>query len=1349
MNDESQKIIYLKPDCAVTSLFFSISSTNERLIIVGEKIKSVNPNKNPPECYSPRVEIINLDNKIIKERRVLDHTFFTNNKNSYILDAIIPNNSDLCYSLVKSCDPKDFETKLFVWEYIPLLLKTIFTYEGHIEAIVPDPKNGSKLIFYNLFHIGIFQYQHTKKKINLEKLIDTDYEIADITFLKNENGNNSTNSRILVGYQDQSVELFDQDLCHIKHVKINDMFDQVLENFQNDEEEENKKEENKTKLIRADSIYDMSMTKSIVYIISRENLLFIFFSKTRLFLIMTISQSEEFEIFSIEFLKTEVTDKSSFMINSSANIMYFINGESKIEGNQVKLKTAKRLGFSKKRTTNNLFENQENEKFKFHTLEKRTITYSKYNINIKFDFKNDYDFALEFEKNGIFSPLGIYSNFETEIMKETSNEFDTKGFTLSNNPRYMIFNLKTNYLVISQEEGSNTLENFNLDLDNNSAKGKSYELVSNISNIGTDNKPSVIKYRNILTKKMEYEPMSIAISPYGDYFFLANDDGAYVYGILDHEVKELYKVTSTCRSGTFSETGRYFAFSNSEYSKDDFTISIVDSRTFETEYVITNLHGHANSMKWMDSDRILVALVDEKDIYGWHLGENRVISVSKDKFEQNKTRQNKNEVISTFLRLVDYGEKIIDFCYDYYTDFLLIIGEEKMIKLFSDNCEESWEFEIECKYTSSLLIRKLDIILFGTNEGAIRIYIWPIPNFTKKGKVDPPAYYEKFLHGDPVIQLFIEKDLNYLYSCCSNGSIFVSSLNSFCNDTKINLNSFIYFDPKYMLNRKVYSKYSDFLQYTYSIYKSKCNTIAKYEEDINGMNIEFTSEIDKLNGENSKSIEDKKYFINTIIEKERRKVKNIQEEKEISAKQLKEKRENQLKIFKEEIKKMKKVYKQEKDSLQNTTKILSNQIKDVKMNYNNYLSIIDNKKNTNELKLNNLLNNVIKNLNVRLGSIKKINENKECIFKKKIYELEEDKESYLKDEENLRKYKKEKNNIKILELTSDIEKILKDNRNHVERISEWEKNLTELRENNADLMESFLFNTLKLKQMNKTLIENEGKISNKEVVVMGKRESNERLEKLRFVLEYQIKNLMLERLPIEEQIKNFEDLNNDFYQRFNLLYAEQLNIEDFINENLNLIDNFRDDLSSKKKSMYVLKNILQSLGTEINFIIKAKIDEKNDILIKLDSIHKKYLQPYLDKNSYNIFAQETKLQSKLMIKEIKTQKDKVLKDLSKKSKDIANVRNEKDELMFKIQQDNTLLIDECSSIRLNLEDILKYINDIEKKFIELTNTNFFLIKNPAIKKIKNTLKNARDQINDADIDKAKIAKNANNGILFI
>ena len=46
--------------------------------------------------------------------------------------------------------------------------------------------------------------------------------------------------------------------------------------------------------------------------------------------------------------------------------------------------------------------------------------------------------------------------------------------------------------------------------------------------------------------------------------------------------------------------------------------------------------------------------------------------------------------------------------------------------------------------------------------------------------------------------------------------------------------------------------------------------------------------------------------------------------------------------------------------------------------------------------------------------------------------------------------------------------------------------------------------------------------------------------------------------------------------------------------------------------------------------------------------------------------------------------------------------------MKDIRLDNQLLIQECSNIRENLEDILKNINDIEKKFIELTNNNTFL-----------------------------------------
>jgi hypothetical protein len=460
----------------------------------------------------------------------------------------------------------------------------------------------------------------------------------------------------------------------------------------------------------------------------------------------------------------------------------------------------------------------------------------------------------------------------------------------------------------------------------------------------------------------------------------------------------------------------------------------------------------------------------------------------------------------------------------------------------------------------------------------------------------------------------------------------------------------------------------------------------------------------------------------------------------VLTKQLREKRENQIKTFKEEIKKEKKIYKQEKDALQNATKSLSNQIKEVKENYSNYLKLIENKRSTNETKLKNLLEGVLKNLNNRLSSIKKAIETKDDLFRRKINQLEEEKESFLKDEETKRKYRKEKNNFVIMEFISEIEKINKDNRNHNERISEWEKNLKELRENNADLMESFLFNTLKLKQMNKTLLDNEVKISDRETIVKEKRSVNDRLEKLRFVLEYQIKNLIKERIPIEDQIKNFEELNVDFYQRFNLLHADQLNIEDFINNNLNLIESFKDELMEKKNSLYYLKNILRGLETEINFIVRQKIEDKNSILKKLENVYVKYLKPYFDPDSMSIYAQETKVQSKLMLKEIKVQKTKVLKDLAKKRKDITTQKSQKGYLMLKIQVENTQLIEECGSIRLNLEDILKYINDIEKKFIELTNTHMFLTKNITSKSIKTNIRKAKDKIAEADIDKGKVAK---------
>ena len=81
--------------------------------------------------------------------------------------------------------------------------------------------------------------------------------------------------------------------------------------------------------------------------------------------------------------------------------------------------------------------------------------------------------------------------------------------------------------------------------------------------------------------------------------------------------------------------------------------------------------------------------------------------------------------------------------------------------------------------------------------------------------------------------------------------------------------------------------------------------------------------------------------------------------------------------------------------------------------------------------------------------------------------------------------------------------------------------------------------------------------------------------------------------------------------------------------------------------------------------------------------------------------------------------------------------------MKDIRLDNQLLIQECSNIRENLEDILKNINDIEKKFMELTNNNTFLSdkSNQAqVQDIQGRIKVAKNKVLLSDEDKLRVGK---------
>ena len=168
----------------------------------------------------------------------------------------------------------------------------------------------------------------------------------------------------------------------------------------------------------------------------------------------------------------------------------------------------------------------------------------------------------------------------------------------------------------------------------------------------------------------------------------------------------------------------------------------------------------------------------------------------------------------------------------------------------------------------------------------------------------------------------------------------------------------------------------------------------------------------------------------------------------------------------------------------------------------------------------------------------------------------------------------------------------------------------------------------------------------------------------------------------------------------------------------------------------------------LNSILKNKLDSKKDIIDQIFQVYQTYLYTFNDvKKTNKYISTEMRLQNQNIEKEIYNQKNNVLKELIDKRAERRRIMIEKEEMMKDIRLDNQLLIQECSNIRENLEDILKNINDIEKKFIELTNNNVLLSdkNNQAqVQDIQGRIKLAKNSVLLNDEDKVRVGKMSKN-----
>ena len=1326
-----QDIIPLKHKYNVTSLTYIQTPLNEKILFIGEKLFP-----DEQKVISGAFEVIHLENE--NKRFGLDLSAYVD-YNCYVYDIIAGKTNETFVVILKNLDKNNTDVKLLFFSYVNYALIAIEDFKYNIIGMIQDPKRENQYLIYANNYCGVWEFKQTKMQILMfhEFYKDNKNNIAIAEYIVAEE-----HEGIVITFQNELAEIFLRNLD--EEIKISGekyvlflRFD-LLSFFrtkpevpeenpqqqkeQNDDNDEDAipegiylvnyiKPENEdfiSNKIDKSKLEITSENNYPKYIFSRKNFIIFFLQKSQIVLIFEFVDEEKITIKKIDYLEHQLADNCYIIIDEQMNKMILINAEF---DDKLGLKNVGEL------VTSSLNENNT------FTLEEISMNYFRYNINNINDI-----------------PEFIY---EKKFLENTALGFPCQFLVVSNSPRVLIANngFESQDLFLYTQKINSNLENY--------LKEKNYEITQqNAVQIKHDYYQENCTFEEFYHKKLDEKPLSICFSPQGKSFFIAYKDCGYLYIILEREIREVFKITMYCRACTFDETGTYLAFGTSEFD-NEYNINVLNLSCYEYEYMITKV-PQPTKILFADGGRTLLAQFNDNstNLLGWNLNwEHRLIENYTGTQKEKAEKDDKNSQI--ILKISDFSGNIVDFGFDHSLGMCIITSHDKRERVYwAVKDEKHWEFNSDVVYTKLLIIKKYDSIVFGTEDGSIRACIWPIQNMLKDMTIDHPEYIETKVHNSKITSLCVSDDLEFLYSSAEDGSIFISSISAVSNDVPLELKHFYYFDLNNVLPKKIHFSSDQIIYITDNIYQNKVDSLKKKKSAIQGMISEFQSRKEKINQNNATDLENQRTKLTELLDQKIKEVKDKETEKEKETKKLKDDREIQFKKLKDELTEMKKEFKIVKEQKQNETTKLINCIKFAKEKFEQKKKEIETLREKTNTNITSCLENIYNILNEKKNEIDKMVKDRtkkfetECEKNENLYETElrQKEAKFKKSLEEFEEQKKDTDN--------EIMKKNKDNRNYDEKINEWENHLKELKSNNEELMETYIFNTLKLNQMNQLLTDNESKISIKEKIVKEKRLVNDRLEQLRFVLEYQIKNLILEKTPIEEQIKNFESLHSDFYKRFNLLYTELLNIGELIDNNQKCIDTYRDELSQTKKSLYRLKNLYKSIDVALNSILKNKLDSKKDIIDQIFQVYQTYLYTFNDaKKATKYVSTEMKLQNQNIEKEIYNQKNNVLKELIDKRAERRRIIVEKEEMMKDIRLDNQLLIQECSNIRENLEDILKNINDIEKKFIELTNNNILLSdkENQAqVQDIQGRIKLAKNTVLLNDEDKARVGKMSKN-----
>eukprot|EP00825_Cyclidium_porcatum_P006059 TRINITY_DN1297_c0_g1_i7.p1 TRINITY_DN1297_c0_g1~~TRINITY_DN1297_c0_g1_i7.p1 ORF type:complete len:412 (-),score=82.61 TRINITY_DN1297_c0_g1_i7:60-1295(-) len=373
--------------------------------------------------------------------------------------------------------------------------------------------------------------------------------------------------------------------------------------------------------------------------------------------------------------------------------------------------------------------------------------------------------------------------------------------------------------------------------------------------------------------------------------------------------------TKACTGLQYSDGGHLLAAVNGTQ------INIYNPYCFDILYTFNGHTSTIKKMHWLNQDKQLVSSCNGGILNCWNL---------------YSTTKDDEKCMEHFFKQHKYYD--VDYDFDY--DLVVAVCEDYKLRIYKDKGRQlDFEYDTSPSYfTSLLIVKKFKQILFGTNNGSVRIYFWPFWQKMQKSI----EFLEIPLHQTSITQIRVTPDYQHLVTCSEDDVIFFSKILQYSEGKDITI-ELMKFDGE--------GQDMENISNTYSLNPlalcSKQSTDAQKEviKELEFRLQNFKSDIDD---EKERKIELYEQKINILQEKQldqknknREQLQQVFQEKEDQYINTKDKLENLKKEFEKQCGQLNKLNEEQLSECYNIQAKLQSQLQQLKDKYKTqYLSLI-------------------------------------------------------------------------------------------------------------------------------------------------------------------------------------------------------------------------------------------------------------------------------------------------------------------------------------------------------------------------------------------------------------------------